>query len=66
MGGKTKSIPTRLIAPHKFSIIFNYLFIQSDQRYFTREHEWVDINIEGNVGTIGITDHAQVCFHYFI
>ena len=25
--------------------------------YFTKEHEWV--RIEGNVGTVGISDHAQ-------
>jgi glycine cleavage system H protein len=24
---------------------------------YTREHEWVDVN--GNVGTVGITDYAQ-------
>lgn len=30
---------------------------QAYQRYFTEDHEWVDV--EGNVGTIGITDHAQ-------
>ncbi len=26
-------------------------------RYFTKDHEWVEV--EGNVGTIGITDYAQ-------
>lgn len=26
-------------------------------RYFTDEHEWVDV--EGNIATVGITDHAQ-------
>ncbi len=26
-------------------------------RYFTREHEWVEI--EGDVGTVGISDYAQ-------
>ena len=26
-------------------------------RYFTEEHEWIDV--EGGVATIGITDHAQ-------
>ena len=25
--------------------------------HFTKEHEWV--SIEGNIGTVGITDHAQ-------
>ncbi|MDP9424166.1 MAG: glycine cleavage system protein GcvH [Pseudomonadota bacterium] len=25
--------------------------------YFTREHEW--IRVEGNAGTVGISDHAQ-------
>lgn len=25
--------------------------------YFTKDHEW--INVEGNVGTVGITDYAQ-------
>lgn len=25
--------------------------------YFTKEHEW--INVEGDVGTVGITDYAQ-------
>jgi len=25
--------------------------------YYTKEHEW--ISVEGDVGTIGITDHAQ-------
>lgn len=25
--------------------------------YFTREHEW--IRVDGDVGTVGITDHAQ-------
>jgi glycine cleavage system H protein len=24
--------------------------------YFTKEHEWV--NVEGNIGTVGISDHA--------
>jgi len=27
------------------------------QLYFTTEHEW--INVEGNEGTVGITDYAQ-------
>jgi len=27
------------------------------QLYFTTEHEW--INVEGNQGTVGITDYAQ-------
>lgn len=26
-------------------------------RYFTEEHEWIDV--EGDVGTVGITDYAQ-------
>ncbi len=26
-------------------------------RYFTRDHEWIDV--EGNTGTVGITDYAQ-------
>ena len=25
--------------------------------YFTKEHEWV--RVEGNIGTVGISDHAQ-------
>ena len=28
-----------------------------DNYYFTKEHEWV--SLEGDTGTIGITDHAQ-------
>jgi glycine cleavage system H protein len=27
------------------------------QLYFTTEHEW--INVDGNLGTVGITDYAQ-------
>ena len=27
------------------------------QTYFTEDHEW--IRVEGDVGTVGITDHAQ-------
>ncbi|MGC9291780.1 MAG: glycine cleavage system protein GcvH [Acidobacteriaceae bacterium] len=27
------------------------------QYRYTREHEW--LNVEGNIGSIGITDHAQ-------
>jgi glycine cleavage system H protein len=26
-------------------------------RYFTQEHEWIEV--EGDVGTVGITDYAQ-------
>ena len=26
-------------------------------RYFTKDHEWIDVN--GDVGTVGITDYAQ-------
>ncbi|WP_174279467.1 glycine cleavage system protein GcvH [Sphingomonas bacterium] len=26
-------------------------------RYFTTEHEWIEV--DGEVGTVGITDHAQ-------
>jgi len=26
-------------------------------RYFTEDHEWVDV--EGDIGTVGITDYAQ-------
>ena len=26
-------------------------------RYFTEEHEWIDV--EGDLGTVGITDYAQ-------
>lgn len=28
-----------------------------DHFHYTREHEWV--SVEGDIGTIGITDHAQ-------
>ncbi|NOZ13834.1 MAG: glycine cleavage system protein GcvH [Acidobacteria bacterium] len=28
-----------------------------NDRYYTKEHEW--IKVEGETGTIGITDHAQ-------
>ena len=28
-----------------------------DNLHYTKEHEWV--RVEGNVGTVGITDHAQ-------
>ena len=28
-----------------------------DDRLYTRSHEW--IKVEGDVGTVGITDHAQ-------
>jgi len=28
-----------------------------DDRRYTKEHEWV--RVEGDVGTVGITDHAQ-------
>ena len=27
-------------------------------KYFTEKHEWVDV--EGDVGTVGISDYAQV------
>lgn len=27
------------------------------QYHYTKEHEWIDVN--GNIGTIGITDYAQ-------
>lgn len=26
-------------------------------RYFTKDHEWIDV--EGEVGTVGVTDYAQ-------
>ena len=26
-------------------------------RYYTEEHEWIDV--DGNVGTVGISEHAQ-------
>lgn len=26
-------------------------------RYFTQDHEWIDV--DGNIGTVGITDYAQ-------
>ncbi|MCB2072886.1 MAG: glycine cleavage system protein GcvH [Novosphingobium sp.] len=26
-------------------------------RYFTKDHEWIDV--EGDIGTVGITDYAQ-------
>lgn len=26
-------------------------------RYFTKDHEWIDV--DGNTGTVGITDYAQ-------
>ena len=26
-------------------------------RYFTQDHEWIDV--DGDVGTVGITDYAQ-------
>ena len=26
-------------------------------RYFTQEHEWIEV--EGDTGTVGITDYAQ-------
>ena len=29
----------------------------SDDRRYTKEHEWV--RVEGDIGTVGITDHAQ-------
>ena len=35
---------------------FNYMHIPEELKY-TKDHEWV--RIEGNIGTIGITDFAQ-------
>ena len=26
-------------------------------RYFTKEHEWIEV--DGDIGTVGITDYAQ-------
>lgn len=31
-------------------------------KYFTEKHEWVEVN--GEVGTIGISEFAQVFFFY--
>lgn len=28
-------------------------------RYFTKEHEWIEIDASGDTGTVGITDYAQ-------
>ena len=28
-------------------------------RFFTEEHEWIDLDDGGEVATVGITDHAQ-------
>jgi glycine cleavage system H protein len=28
-----------------------------DDRFYTKEHEW--LKVDGDVGTVGITDHAQ-------
>jgi glycine cleavage system H protein len=33
------------------------LFFWFIDRYFTKSHEWIEV--EGSVGTVGITDHAQ-------
>jgi glycine cleavage system H protein len=32
--------------------------VPSDLKY-TKSHEWVRVNPDGSVGTVGITDHAQ-------
>jgi hypothetical protein len=41
----------------QFSIVCQRL---SDLK-FSEKHEWIRVN--GNVGTVGITDYAQVCFN---
>ena len=28
-------------------------------RYFTKEHEWIEVDDNGETATVGITDHAQ-------
>ncbi len=28
-------------------------------RYFTQDHEWIDLDLDGAVATVGITDYAQ-------
>jgi glycine cleavage system H protein len=28
-------------------------------RYFTQDHEWVDVDGDGDVGTVGISEYAQ-------
>ena len=33
------------------------------EKYFTEKHEWVDVDDSCSVGTVGITDYAQVCSH---
>jgi len=33
-------------------------FILYTETYFTESHEW--IQVDGNTGVVGITDHAQV------
>jgi hypothetical protein len=39
--------------------------LSSDQLRFTEKHEWIRVN--ENVGTVGITNYAQVCcFFIFI
>jgi glycine cleavage system H protein len=28
-------------------------------RYFTKDHEWIDVSADGETATVGITDYAQ-------
>ena len=56
------SILLRCIIPNCVSNVL----VVSDKKY-TEKHEWVDVS--GNVGTIGITNYAQVssnCIYIYI
>ena len=39
--------------------LYLLVFYFSIEKKFSKEHEWV--TVEGNVGTVGVSDHAQVC-----
>ena len=42
-------------------LMIKFILIVISARRFTKDHEWIELG-EGNIGTVGITQYAQVSF----
>ena len=49
---------TILHLPEKFMYCIHLTIFPLDDRYYTKDHEWVEVT--DDLGKVGITDYAQV------
>ena len=52
--------PSAVLTATRLNYVPYFFAFLVSEKYFTDKHEWVDIPEGQDIGTVGITDYAQV------